>query len=296
MDLRSLESAYTLTQQLSEDYPAIHYVFANAGTTPLYNLTEEGLEDAFGGMHLAHMVVVLGLLPSLKRGGEMTGEPSRVLMVSSEMAINRAIGVFGGSEPLISPEDVRGEHIRGDGTLTNSLPAYARAKLCNVLFARELNRRLANAKWPVLAHAIHPGAVVTDSSRDSIKKIFRNIPGLTWLVGNFYFPLLWRSVEGGAHVLLCAALSNDDYVIRGGQYLDALCHPFIPVNEQTNIKDTDDIDSIHLRLGRNQSLMIFKDPIQALLLADGKWSGLLWDISMSLIENSPAKGVVALAP
>jgi NAD(P)-dependent dehydrogenase (short-subunit alcohol dehydrogenase family) len=303
LELSSLESAYNLTKQLERQYPSIHYVFCNAGTTPQYQLTREGLEDAFGGMHLAHMAVVLGLLPSLRKAASETGEPSRIIMVSSEMAINAAIGVFG-TEPLFRDTsgddfaDIHGEITRGDGTFGNSLPAYARAKLCNVLFALEINRRLATNNELVIAHAVHTGAVHTASSRTSIQKIFSGVPGLSTLVGHVYFPLLWRHVNGGARVLLCAALSHEDYILRGGQYLDALCHPFLPPetqlhDEDFSLVDNDNIQPDTISFG---PWTISKDPIQALMLADKKWSDRLWNVSISLLENSPARDVVPLAP
>jgi short-subunit dehydrogenase involved in D-alanine esterification of teichoic acids len=57
LDLNSLESAMALSKYLSTEFPNINYFFANAGTTPQYNLTVEGFENAFGSQYLAHMAV-----------------------------------------------------------------------------------------------------------------------------------------------------------------------------------------------------------------------------------------------
>lgn len=327
LDLSSLESAYNLVSQLTHDYgvpeedhdedtdgevvrpertstgQGIHYIFCNAGTTPQYPLTKEGLEDAFGGMHLAHMAVVLGVLPLLKRGAEVVREDSRIVMVSSEMSVNAAMGIFGDLDDMFDETNLRGERMRGDGSLATSMPAYGRAKLCNVLFALELNRRLANGgssgnseeRLPVIAHAVHTGAVVTDSSRNSIKKTFEGpIPGLSWLVANIYFPLLWRNVDGGARTLLCAALSDQEFVVKGGQYLDALCHAFLPTS--TTTKDYTPEKKITIPIGKGKVMSFFLDPVQALLVADAKYSRWLWDVSLDILKDSAAADVVRLAP
>lgn len=314
LNLNSLTSAVELSQQLVQEYPEIHYVFCNAGTTPHFALTEEGLEDAFGGMHLAHVALVLGLMPSLRRAGETSKDPSRVVMVSSEMAINYVIGVFGNGysssssafnqqpQPLISWEDLHGEITRGDGSLGNSLQAYARAKLCNILFAMELNRRMVESDWPVRANAVHTGAVDTASAREGIQNVFHHFPGLPWLVGHVYLPILFRQESGGARMLLCAAFSKADTILRGGQYLDALCHPFLPSEETYSITLDDDdeemMDTVSINLpGRKTGpLIVFKDAIQALQVADAYWSEPLWNMSLSLLQNSPAKKVVSYAP
>ena len=307
LDLRSLNTAAMLASELRQTYPTIDYIFCNAGTTPQYELTEDGFEDAFGGMHLAHMALVLGILPSLTNGSS-DDNPSRVIMVSSEMAINTAIGVFSPHDPhlteLFSKSNLRGEITRATGKLPESLPAYGRAKLSNILFALELNRRRMAAKdeeevgssmRPLIAHAVHTGAVNTASSRRSIVHMFaehRSLhPGLGWLVGNVYFPLLWRPVQGGARVLLCAALSQSREILRGGQYLDALCHPFLPVQEDNNnvleaIQSGDaQEDTVNIQ---RWNATIYLDAIQALQLADARWSKHLFEMSLDLLRENPA--------
>lgn len=296
LDLSSLQSANDLVSTISNNFPnGIHYLFCNAGTTPQYDLTKEGFEDGFGGMHLAHMAVTLGLLPLLKKGSEthLSHDDSRIVMVSSEMSINAAMGVFGPLDTMFDRDNLRGEITRGDGTLATSMPAYGRAKLCNVLLALELNRQMKDPTmdWPIIAHAVHTGAVVTDSSRNSIKRTFEGVfPGLSWIVGYIYFPLLWRNVQGGARTLLCAALSKEDHVARGGQYLDALCRAFLP--ETITDKDLSPQNIIPIPLGGGKTLDITLDAVQALLLADANYSSFLWDVSLEHLRESPAKSVV----
>ena len=302
LNLASLESAYNLTLQLTDQYPSINYLFNNAGSTPLYNLTQEGLEDGFGGMHLAHVAVTLGLLPSLRNAGIESGIPSRVVMVSSEMAISSACGIFG-SEPFrpdfmqgTGEGDLRGEQTRA-GTALSDLQAYGRAKLCNILFALELNRRLAVRKWPVVAHALHPGGVLTTSSARGVASMFAGIPGLPLLLSRLYVPMLWRSPEAGARTLLFSALATDsEPVVQGGQYFDAMCRPFLSKEQQENNELDEEDLKVTLKLWGNRTWTIFKDPSEALRAADIKWATRLWDVSLLLLEDSPARKVVVHAP
>lgn len=296
LDLNSLESAMLLSKYLSTEFPAINYFFANAGTTPQYALTEDGFENGFGSQYLAHMAVVLGILPSLERAGS-SEDPARVIMVSSEMALMRAMGIFGSALQFSSENrtssvednmqgDWRGERTRGDGTIGSSLPAYGRAKLSEVLFAFELNRRLA--KQPIVAHAVHTGAVVTDSSRDAIVKTFSKwIPGLRWLVGRVYFPVAWRHVHGGARSLLCPALSRAPYILKGGQYLDALCRPFSHDVDQ----DPSRRHEVTIPFFGEWRTITFS-PVLAFLLADVHYSKRLWNLSVEFIRESPAADVL----
>ena len=189
--------------------------------------------------------------------------------------------------------DLRGEGIRGDGTMWNSLSAYGRAKLCNVLFASEINRRLSLRRWPILAHSLHTGAVSTNSASNGVGSIFRGIPGLSYVAARILAPLLWRSSEEGARVLLFAALSTDpESMDRGGQYIDAICRP-TPSVEASNIST---FEKHSVRFPGNRTLTLYKDRWEALKAANEKWAARLWDVSLLLLENSPAKDVLHFAP
>jgi len=378
LNLNSLESAYNLTLQVGRQFAdsgGIDYLICNAGSTPVPDLTLEGFEDGFGGMHLGHVAVVLGLLPSLrqqpKRGtnGTATGTSSRVVMVSSEMAVSSAVGVFG-KEPFHSSllegsgeGDLRGEVTRANGNFWNDVAVYGRAKLANLLFAFELNRRLRrqgqrrqtkrqrepgdkdknngdddlDSVVDVVAHATHTGAVFTGTSSSEIQLLFpAKVPGLRWLVGNVWLPLLFRSTRQGARAVLAAVLSEqqgDSVLERGGVYLDAQGRPLL-VSESSQSDGKGDEDGTDVAASattehggddddrracdetrpekvtvriptrywdlfhpqRYKSFDVFRDPIEALKAADRKYSRRLFDVSLSLLEQSPARDVIRHAP
>jgi NAD(P)-dependent dehydrogenase (short-subunit alcohol dehydrogenase family) len=94
LNLGSLTSVYNLTTELTAKYPSIHLIFNNAGSTPNYNLTEDGLEDDFGSIHLAHMALLLVLLPSLQNSGQESKPPACVVMILSSAALFAATGML----------------------------------------------------------------------------------------------------------------------------------------------------------------------------------------------------------
>jgi NAD(P)-dependent dehydrogenase (short-subunit alcohol dehydrogenase family) len=109
-------------------------------------MTAEGNEAIFASNHLAPFLLTLELMPLLKNAATMNAPGAvRVLAVSSS-----------GHEysPLFDWDDLQ--------SLTAYTPglAYCRAKLANILFTRELTRRVAANG--ITAQAMHPGNVASN--------------------------------------------------------------------------------------------------------------------------------------
>jgi NAD(P)-dependent dehydrogenase (short-subunit alcohol dehydrogenase family) len=85
--------------------------------------------------------------------------------------------------------------------------AYGQAKLANLLFTYELQRRLAAKNAPTIAVAAHPGGSSTELTRN-LPAIFK--PAVTVLG-----PLMFQSAAMGALPTLRAATDVD---VEGGQY------------------------------------------------------------------------------
>lgn len=237
LDLSNLQSVYEFTERINSRLTRVDYLFCNAGSTPRHQLTRDGLEDGLGSMHIAHMALTIGILPLLRRSGETSDVPSRVIMVSSDAGLTSASLEMVSGAPSYHPSliesingegDLRGEIIRGDGTVFGSFTAYARAKHSNVLFANELNRRLVKLKIPVVANSLHTGGVNTKSSSNALKSIFLIVPGGAHVVSEYLMPIIWRKVEDGAKMLLCAALGDAE----GVNILMVLADLFVIVKDQ----------------------------------------------------------------
>jgi NAD(P)-dependent dehydrogenase (short-subunit alcohol dehydrogenase family) len=126
-------------REIRARHPAIHVLVNNAATyTKKRQETPDGMEMQLAVNHLAPFLLTHLLLDALRAGA-----PGRVVTLSSD-AHHRA---------AFSWDDVQMR--RGYGALR----AYCNAKLFNVLFTRELARRVPAAE--MTANAMHPGVVGT---------------------------------------------------------------------------------------------------------------------------------------
>jgi len=117
----------------------------NAGdVTRDRRLTAEGNENTFASNHLGHFLLTQRLLPLLRKAAAGPGTP-RIVAVSST-----------GHEHTdgLDWDDLQSI----DNFISGS--AYCRAKLANILFTRELARRLAAEG--MVAHVMHPGVVASN--------------------------------------------------------------------------------------------------------------------------------------
>jgi NAD(P)-dependent dehydrogenase (short-subunit alcohol dehydrogenase family) len=106
-------------------------------------ITSEGNEATFTGNHLGHFLLTIRLLPLLQTAAATSPRGSvRIVNVSS-----------------LANESCKGLDWDDLQMLNNfhAGAAYCRVKFANILFTRELAKRLANDG--IVAHAMHPGIV-----------------------------------------------------------------------------------------------------------------------------------------
>jgi NAD(P)-dependent dehydrogenase (short-subunit alcohol dehydrogenase family) len=186
LDLTSLDSIRAAAQQLRSDHDHIDLLINNAGVmyTPKSN-TKDGFELQFGTNHLGHFALT-GLL--LDRLLPVAG--SRVVTVSSIGHRIRADIHF---------DDLQWEHSY------NRVSAYGQAKLANLLFTYELQRRLA-PHGTTIAAAAHPGGSNTE--------LMRHLPQWAAAVYPAIEPLFQDAAMGALPTLRAAS----DPAVLGGQY------------------------------------------------------------------------------
>jgi len=187
LDLTSLDSIRSAAADLRAAHPRIDLLINNAGVmyTPR-RTTADGFELQFGTNHLGHFALT-GLL--LDRLLPVPG--SRVVTVSSTGHRIRAAIHF---------DDLQWERSY------SRIAAYGQAKLANLMFTYELNRRLA-AHGTTVAVAAHPGVSNTE--------LIRNAPAALRVPVTWVAPLFTQKPEMGALPTLRAAT---DPAVRGGQY------------------------------------------------------------------------------
>lgn len=185
LDLSSLKSVKQCSDLLLKE-ERINLLVNNAGVMmcPL-SKTEDGFEQHFGSNHLGHFLLTLLLLPKI-----IQSQPSRIIMVSSLVHT-------GGRIDFEDPNWYSRPY--------SGLAAYKQSKLANVMFAKELSRRLRESNVKnVNTYSLHPGVVATDLSRH----FDAYIPGLK-NVYNFFANVFAKNAEQGAQTTIyCAVHEN----------------------------------------------------------------------------------------
>jgi NAD(P)-dependent dehydrogenase (short-subunit alcohol dehydrogenase family) len=144
-DFASLAEVRRLAAEAAERYPRIDVLVNNAGLMLTDRcVTIDGFETQLQVNHLAPFVLTSLLLPTLRRSA-----PARIVNVASTGHKHGGPIRF---DDLQSEREYR------------PMPVYMRTKLANVLFTRELARRLAGTG--VTANSLHPGAVSTGWAAD----------------------------------------------------------------------------------------------------------------------------------
>ncbi len=187
LDLGSLDSVRTAAAQIRADHERIDLLINNAGVmyTPKQS-TADGFELQFGTNHLGHFALTGLLLERL-----LPVPDSRVVTVSSIGHRIRAAIHF---------DDLHWENSY------SRIGAYGQAKLANLMFTYELQRRLA-PHGTTIAVASHPGGSNTE--------LARNTPAAVRIPVTLLAPLLTQKAEVGALTTVRAA---SDPSVLGGQY------------------------------------------------------------------------------
>lgn len=200
-DFADLDAVRDLAADVRADADGLDALVNNAGGWFTDGrLTDAGVEYTFAVNHLAPFVLTGELLSTLRAAGG--DRPARVITVSSEAHRQ-------GSIELDAVRDVADY---------SGWAAYCRSKLANVLFTRDLSRRLRAAGAPVTANALHPGVVPGSG-------FARNAPGpiraLVQGVGRLdrLLPFVDSPAEAAAtSVYLVAARAVAD--VSGGYFVD----------------------------------------------------------------------------
>ena len=182
LDLADLSSVRAFADEIEEP---VDLLINNAGLMiPPLGRTADGFELQFGTNHLGHFALTNLLLPRVR---------GRVVTVSS---MGHRVG-------RIDLEDPNWER-----RAYRPMLAYGQSKLANLLFAAELQRRLAAAGSAVLAMSSHPGVAMTDLMRP------QEVRGREMLRERALRPFLQDTVGGALPTLQAAVgdLPGDSFV------------------------------------------------------------------------------------
>lgn len=184
-DLGNYASIRAFANLVRKSHDHIDILVNNAGFISLdRQVTEEGIERQFGINHIGHFLLTMSLL-------DLMGEGGRIVNVAS------------------------GAHKTGkihfdDINLTkgfNVIKAYSQSKLANVLFTRELARRVKDRG--ITVNCCHPGAVATNIGIDRDTGFGKTVTGL--------LKPFFQTPEQGARTAIFLA-SDDSVSSITGEY------------------------------------------------------------------------------
>lgn len=167
--------------------PELDTVMMNAGNYRQHlKQLPNGIETMMGTMHFGHFRLMMQLLPTLHQRNM-----ARIVVTSS---VAHWAGTFASN------------HYRQPDRYWSSFAAYGSAKLANLLFTRELAKRVKGSS--IRINAFHPGGVATG--------IWRGVPApVQWIVNKIMLSPaqgadtgIWLALsEAGMH-------SSGDYFVR----------------------------------------------------------------------------------
>lgn len=177
-DFASLASVRALAETILSRQSRLDVLVNNAGLiAPRFRQSLDGIEMMMAVNHLAPFLLTNLLLDRLRESA-----PARIVTVASQA--HRGVRVDPAA--LARPPD------------WTPLKGYGRSKLCNILFTRELARRLPGSE--VAAMCLHPGVIAT--------KIGNTAGGLAGFGWRLVKPLL-ASPEKGATTSIFLATTAD---------------------------------------------------------------------------------------
>lgn len=153
-DLGDYDSIRSFAREVKERFGRLDILVNNAGFISLDRQeTKEGLERQFGINHVGHFLLTTELIDIMPSGGRIVNVASGAHKTGKihfdDVNLHKGFNVF---------------------------KAYSQSKLANVLFTRELSRRLADKG--ITVNCCHPGAVATNMGINRETGFGKTITGL----------------------------------------------------------------------------------------------------------------------
>ena len=191
LDLSSQASVRKASDDIKAKCPKIDVLINNAGCYfSDLQLNEDGLEMQFATNHLGHFLLTNLLMDNMQAAGS-----SRIINLAS---------IAHKSTRELDLDDINFEKRKYEGW-----KSYSHSKFCNILFTRELAKRLEGTA--ITANSVHPGGVRTEIAEKN---------------ANWYTKLGWIAmkpfmvtVEDGAKTSIHLASSEEGGNISGGYWV-----------------------------------------------------------------------------
>ncbi|QRV78157.1 short chain dehydrogenase [Ceratobasidium sp. AG-Ba] len=163
-----------------------------------FDVNEDGIETMFATNHVGHFVLTTTLLPLMKKTTELAGADVRIVNVAS------TVHNLWGKNVRVSftePSDLSKPFPpKKPDTWSHILTRYSRTKLANILFTRELQRRLDEQGSDIISISLHPGYVATEAAKESTAKM-----PILGVISSLLVKLFFIDEAGGARNSVYAA-------------------------------------------------------------------------------------------
>jgi len=180
VDLGSIASVKTFAEAFVNEGTPLDVLINNAGIMfPPPGLTVDGYESQFGVNFIGHYVLTALLLPVLKNS-----KPGRVVTISSMAHRNGEIDF---------------DNLKLEKPF-NKFREYGQSKVADLIFAIELQRRLAASGSQVVSVACHPGVSKTELLRDDAPQMIETVDYMAANQGAFSTLFAaTQPVDGGSY-------------------------------------------------------------------------------------------------
>lgn len=245
LDLSSQESCRQAAQEIleAEDIPQIDVLINNAGVMDIKErtLSPEGIEMQFATNHVGHYLFTNLILPKIIVAAKKSSPGStRIINLSSRAVMYGPVRFsdwnFTKKEADLPKSDHMDQGCRELWDKLEDVPyvpqaAYGQSKCANVLFTRELNKRLFE-KTGILSIAVHPGAVSTNLDRhmsaaqyEAVVQKFKKATGSEFFL---------KDLDQGCSTTLVAALdpklTKDEFYMADCQFAE-----WVPENASSQV-------------------------------------------------------------
>jgi len=212
-DLSKIREMKRVASEIAAAEPKIDVLVNNAGAMfGTRRVTEDGLEMTFATNHMSYFVLANMLRERMGSGG-------RIVNTASDAHMGARLDF----EDLQSAKSY------------SAFGVYGRSKLCNILFTRELSRRLAGTG--ITANCLHPGFVATRFGNQS--------GGILSIVIGAAKHFALTSEQGSATIIYLAS-SPDVADVSGGYFIK--CKAATPTKEARNDADAARLWEVSARL------------------------------------------------
>ncbi|KAF8266228.1 hypothetical protein EI94DRAFT_1586455 [Lactarius quietus] len=206
VDLSKFASVSAFADAFIRDGSQIDILVYNAGVAfPHYVSTGDGWEETIQVNHLSAVLLTTLLLPCLLKAASSGSSPNpRIVIVSSDVHYSASL-----SKEMAETDKALQKLSDKDYCTPKVISGrYPVSKLLNILFVRELTKRLP-ANSPIIATAVNPGFCKT--------QLARHVPFARLLVMMIMAALLGRTAEQGSRQLVWAAVGGTgrEFDLRG---------------------------------------------------------------------------------